>query len=446
MRRYLLILILPTFLLAIYDTKWMELNRLACAINNFGMFGHNGNNPGAYWPKPLRNYYIFGAGIWIGCIQNNDTLVACGYEANSGLSEMVPTLCRYWRSGYTDSLDRIYVYPGDWPPPRSRFPMAPISPRSERDFFCCFSDSDPSRHYPNDRPIGIDVALTVYAFNDSIARDFIFFKYELFNFNPYPINDIYFGIQLDGDVGQYRDDMGGLIRNKLFFIGTDTIRVKNTGFIYDSDGVEQPGQFWQGGTPGAVAISFLASSVQENISSYRLWTIENDPRNDQERYQMMASNTFDSIDEIPGDKRFLIASGPFDLLPESSACFYYALIASPYSPSDTTGLATTAYWAERVFRERLGIEEEVKSPKEDYGLSLYPNPFRSILTINSFSGSAITIDVYNASGQLVKSIKGLSPIHWNARDEGGKILPRGLYFLRIETPKERIRKKVLFRR
>jgi hypothetical protein len=48
MRRYLLVLILPTILLAIYDTKWMNVNRLVCAINNRGMFAHNGGNPGAY--------------------------------------------------------------------------------------------------------------------------------------------------------------------------------------------------------------------------------------------------------------------------------------------------------------------------------------------------------------------------------------------------------------
>jgi len=73
----------------------------------------------------------------------------------------------------------------------------------------------------------------------------------------------------------------------------------------------------------------------------------------------------------------------------------------------------------------LGIEEEVKSRKEDYGLSLYPNPFRSILTITSSSGvdlcparrAEIRVDIYNTSGQLVKSIKGFPPIHWKTRDE-----------------------------
>jgi hypothetical protein len=244
-------------------------------------------------------------------------------------------------------------------------------------------------------------------------------------------------------VGDYSDDMAGFIRNKLFLIGPDTIRVKNTGFIFDYDGREPPSEFWESGTPGAIAVRFLASSVQEEISAFHLWTIEDDPINDPSRYQMMASNTFDSIDELPADKRFLIASGPFDLLPESSARFYYALIASPFSPSDTTELAMTAYWAEKVFRERLGIEE-VKSRKEGYGLSLYPNPFRSILTINSSSHSEIRVEIYNASGQMVKSIKGLPPIYWNARDENGKILPKGLYFLRIETPKGRITKKILF--
>ena len=61
-----------------------------------------------------------------------ETLHTVFYTPNSGGTEGYPTLCRYWRDS-VDSLDRIYVYPDDWPPPLSRFPMAPQSPRSDRD-------------------------------------------------------------------------------------------------------------------------------------------------------------------------------------------------------------------------------------------------------------------------------------------------------------------------
>ncbi len=85
---------------------------------SFSGFGWSG------WILALseKNYYIFGAGVWIGCIDQEETLVTIGYDLNSQATEFNPTLGRYLRrKGGNGPEVRIYKHPGDWPPPRDWF-------------------------------------------------------------------------------------------------------------------------------------------------------------------------------------------------------------------------------------------------------------------------------------------------------------------------------------
>ncbi len=197
--------------------------------------------------------------------------------------------------------------------------MAPIAPLADMDLWCCFSDSDPRRHSPeNTRPIGIDIRLTIYGFKILYAQDFFFLKYDLTNINLHPIQDIYFGIVLDADVGYWRDDLTGLILNKVFRIGSDTIRIKNTAFIYDYDNIERPDRYWQGGTPGAVAIRLLSAPYGLNLSAFKTYIAGESSSSDRSKYLMFAGYNwwqhphpyapYDSIDSLPDDKKFLMSS------------------------------------------------------------------------------------------------------------------------------------------
>ncbi|MEO0115929.1 MAG: T9SS type A sorting domain-containing protein [candidate division WOR-3 bacterium] len=438
MKKYFLFLFLPTLIWPIWDTKWLNPNRWGCAFTNYGIFGQDNQHPGAYWPRPLRNFYIYGAGFWFGCINNNDTLVTTGYEPNSAYSEIVPTLSFYWRDGYQNPLDKIYTYPDTWPPPRDRFPMAPINPVSERDFWCCFCDSDPVFHYPPDtaRPIGIDCALTVYSFSDSLAQDFIFLKYEIFNYNQYPINNGYFGILIDADVGDYSDDFGGWF-SRL-----------QTGFIGDYDNHENPGSSWERGTPGVVAIRFLTANPPCSLSSFRLYSIENDPRNDPERYQLMTPGS--TLDSLPGDMRLLLSLGPFHLLPESSITFYFALIGAKYGEEneppqirDTMDIVMASELAETIFYQRIGIEETYLKLASDFPYRIYPNPFSRKLFILSQSNEKIKVEIYNTEGKLVKRLSGQKNLFWEGRDERNRKLPSGIYILKIRSGRKEKWEKVL---
>lgn len=452
----LIVLLMPALCLGIYDLEWFDLNNWKCPLYNEGRWGIDitigSGAPGGSWPQPLRNFYIFGAGPWIGTIVGNETLVTIGYNPNSGGTEMFPALCRYWRQPL-DSADRIYKYPNDWPPPLSRFPMAPQNPRSEMDLWTTFSDSNPDGHIQPGRPLGIDIYLTVYGFSDSIARDFFFLKYELANASGAELNEIYFGMVVDADIGNYSDDMAGLILNKQFIVGSDTFWVKNTGFFYDYDNSERAGQTWESGTPGAVALRLLRAP--KDLSAFKRFSIEIDPVTDPQQFLTLKGynyhtgeyEPFDSIDPTPADKRGLLATGPFDLKPDSVLTLYFAVIAAPYGDSgqgpsgrDTTELALRAWWAERFLERILGIEEE-NAGKVAIARRVAPNPCRlgAPLQINV----ADDVRIYDIQGRLIKELQGKEKI-WDGSDRQGRQVSAGVYFVRTDKDgKEQTGTKVL---
>ena len=73
---------------------------------------------GGYWPYPLQNFYIFGAGLWVGALRPRaneagrlDTLVTSVIILIRGNRDgaMPPS-----SSKAGNQIDRIYKYPETW--------------------------------------------------------------------------------------------------------------------------------------------------------------------------------------------------------------------------------------------------------------------------------------------------------------------------------------------
>lgn len=357
-----LVLLVPAFALAIYDMKWFDLNNWRCPFYNDGRWGIDTTQgtgvAGGFWRDTA---YIFGAGIWFGALPTGDTLTTVGYNPNTGGSECVPTLNRYCRERYNNPADRIYRFPGDWPPPLSRFPMAPQRRASESDLWGCFGDSDQFQHQSPGRPIGVDVALSAFGFTGSLAEDILFIRYDCFNYNDFVIPDAYVGVVMDPDIGSGSNDLTGLILDRWFHIGPDSFRVRDVGFAYSQD--HNPS--------GAVAVKLMSTPAGLGLSAFKRFSIDYDPTTDWAQYLTMAGYDyltgeylpFDSIDPTPADKRFILCTGPFDLLPDSSVTLWYAVIGAPFWHQsdfavDTTELALRCRAAESLMTVLSGVAEE----------------------------------------------------------------------------------------
>jgi hypothetical protein len=458
MKRPALLFLIPAALFALYDMQWFDLNHWKVPFYNDGRWGidvtQGSGVAGGSWPQPLRNCYIFGAGAWLGAVvAPADTLCTIFYDPNSGGTEACPTLCRYWREGTGDARDRIYVYPGDWPPSHSRFPMAPLWPLSDMDMWCACSDSDPANHDSLGRPLGVDVCQTVCGFSDSLAQDFFYLRYEITNCSGDSLRGSYFGPALDPDIGDAADDGADVILDHVFIVGQDTIRVRNLAFAYDWNNMENPGAQWESGAPGTVAMALLAAPDSLGLTAFKRLALGSDPTTDVGQYLTLAGydwmtreyRPYDSTDVLPSDKRFVMSCGPFDLAPQSTATFWYVVIGSPFGTAgqlphlrDTSDLALRYKWALEFWRRLFpGIAETRPAPlapRSTLTATIIGNVL--FLPASPRHGVAASTALVDASGRIIMSLRP-GPNDVSA-------LSPGVYFVR-EARAQAVRKIVLTR-
>ncbi len=271
------------------DFKWYGKNQWRMSITNYGTFGYGIGRAGGEWPRGSGNYYIYGAGIWVGCMPSRtETLVTCGYNPSSGASEFTPGAWENAPGGYSArSFERVYIYPEDWPPNPLDFPESmrdsfetplriPVSgadtlvgylypiPRkttSSYDAWTVLNDRDPDRHTTPKIPIGVEIYQTVFAWNLPWNRDIVFFIYNVKNMTSDTLKRLYLGMACDADIGGANDDMCGLLLRKYVKNrqGTDSVFADNVGYVWDND-------FDEGWAtpPGYVGFDFLQSPYAYN--------------------------------------------------------------------------------------------------------------------------------------------------------------------------------------
>lgn len=361
----------------LYDWRWYSKNQWNIAVTNYASFGNGIGRSGGEWPAGSGDMYIYGAGIWIGCIKRGegfkDTLVSVGYNPNSGTSEMSPGAYDNAPGGYgARTFERVYITP-DFPPDPLDFPevmqdsvLTPIKvprgsdtlrswfhyvPRtavSTGDAWAVFNDLDPERHTSGrtPRPMGIEVYQSIYSWTLPWNKDIVFFKLDVRNRSSDTLKDLYLAIGADPDVGNAADDRAGLCLHKWVHSPTraESAYADNLGYVYSED--RSPSGF--------VGFDFLQSPFVRNpdgtidgingvddngnglidepsegrqvgMSAFKIFILANDPKTDGEQYLGMAGwdwtenppvrAPYDSIDATPDDKRFLQATGPVTLAP-----------------------------------------------------------------------------------------------------------------------------------
>jgi hypothetical protein len=344
------------------------------------------------------------------------------------------------------------------------FPI-PRTTISNGDAWAVFNDRDSARHAIPRRPIGVEVYQNAYAWNYLQNRDIVFLSFTVKNKTNSEIHNMYLGIVCDPDIGDANDDICGLILRKYVRNrpGTDSVFVDNLGFCWDND-------FDEGWTtpPGYVGIDFLQSPYaftdgidnnhngvidegpdgidglivgtdtiippnglidepaeieQLGMTAYKIFTLQaGDPPTNFQQYLALTGHNwqppynyipYDSIDPTPYDKRFLQATGPFDLKPDSIVTVTIAIIAAPSNPIGGVGdlyqLAYASRMAQTIFDNcwHVGIEE-TSQPVTIYHdlLEIYPNPAKTYFTIRlPQTADRSQVKIFDVSGKIVKEAR-----------------------------------------
>jgi hypothetical protein len=329
------------------DAKFLTINSLKMPIQNDAVFAQNPltGRAGTEWPQGTGNMYLYGAGIWIGA-QIPDgggglkKVVSYGYNPNDGYSEWGPGIIT---SPY-HADHGVEGPPPTWPillstesdswgvREDSLWPNKDTldNPKfvSAEDSWCFYNDADFTYHdafASSGDQLNILVKQTTYSFSSKLDKDIIFVVWDIFNQGDRALDSVYIGITCDPDLGNATDDM----------IGFDAARnlcwVYNYNKLFDQD-IQ--------GVPGMMGFRFFESPLdsagdQLGLTSLTLFTLDTDPANDEERYNLMAARTTAGVprpdtfmvDVSPQDKRFCQSTGPFKLNVGDSVRVVFGVVA-----------------------------------------------------------------------------------------------------------------------
>ena len=254
------------------NTEFIDVNRILMFVTNHGNVGRDlagvfGNDYGTFFPyggdtSRIRsgeeiNSPLYAAGLWIGAIDSasGDTLVAIseydseytpGFMTGGTFSPDLPGFRIY--KLYRDSLS---ANPNNdfnnWPVSQG----APIDNLGDPDMigdqmlWSVFNDADPS-HKTNDAgttdPMGIEVKQTAFAYDRlGSLGNIVFMRYRIYNKGDKVLNNCYFSIWSDPDLGGSGDDL----------VGCDTLL--GVGYIYNATNSDQ----YYNAAPPCLGIDFF---------------------------------------------------------------------------------------------------------------------------------------------------------------------------------------------
>jgi hypothetical protein len=187
---------------------------------------------------------------------------------NAGENPPVPpSMANYPAHGDVEQGQSYYLAPfydanndGDYNPTDGDYPDYAIGDQSSCDaelfgdetVWWVFNDVGNVHTETGAEAIGIEVHAQAFGFssNDEI-NDMTFYNYKIINRSSFQLNDTYFGMWVDPDLGNYTDD----------FVGCDVAR--GLGYCYNGDENDE-GELGYGTTPPAVGVDFFKGPTADD--------------------------------------------------------------------------------------------------------------------------------------------------------------------------------------
>ena len=435
---------------------------------NVGMFGLDASHAkgGFTYPRgPNGISYMFGSGLWFGARKNIDispydsVLIASfdlsfvTYEPNSGSSWGTPGGWSNMSVSGSSALDLIAYAPEydradghytgvgverpAWPlwtsdesPVTMAHPGRYLTDSAERvpavsgspAFVDGVAEQFTSRFHDGHldaygaeaetaHAIGLQIEQNTYSFSAPGLDNSVILHYSIINVSGDTLRDCYAGKMVDPDLGVPTNDRAA------FYAARPELA---SGVVW-SEGESAK-------TPGTLLITMLESpavdargfirhdrrdydsSEQSGARTFQVSGLEENPAGQAERYDFMAMGELDGVTD-PGDKRTLLATGAFTMLPGDTARFAVALTVLADLIDYAGGAdARIESAADRMISlYRAGSTSAVPSrPVLSAPLSIgriHPNPATSSATIDLHLDrpADATVRIADALGRIVQS-------------------------------------------
>ena len=374
----------------------MDVNNLDMFVSNHGNFAYDivTGNAGLIYPKGSGKTAMFSAGVWMGAKVGGEPFVSTadyGWEFVPGpmangsfLPDQLDFKCYRIDRGNTTSPDYL-----NWPVSQG----APLDQDGhplllgDATIWSVYNDADWSVHliYGNG-PLGVEVQQTTFAFNRAgPLSNTVFFLFKIANKGGVNLEDMYFSLWADPDVGRFNDDLAGC----------DTTNAM--GYAYNGSNDDAV----YGSAPPAVGVSLLrgpmvpssGGSYPVGMSSFVKYINGTDPANFVEVYNYLQGLQADGspvyiqddpnlpittfmlsgdpvtgtgwVDTLPTDARITVTTGPFPMPPGQTYDIAMALVIGQGSDrlSSVTDLRNRVQAAKRayddLFAEQPGLHVDV---------------------------------------------------------------------------------------
>lgn len=399
------------------DLFYHNVGLLEILVSNVGVIGNPGfvDSYGAGWKG---GEYLYAAALWFGAIaSDNLSYVSTGAYEFELRPSLDPIDTVYQSFEGATGGDRVgFSASGGDDDDDGEIDEDPLNGKdddndgeidedyaaiSQQMFSCEYWDytEEAIARYPQHRPLFIKILQRSFAWSTERANEFVGFEYEIKNEGFETLRDIYIGYFVDSDAGQkdapsYWSDDGGELRSIDTTYVDRTIQYEcldqdgtrrdcskqelhlDIAFMYDSPGSVPGGEEADdlpAGADGFFGGMFLGHTTDPlgeraprsvEIHTCRFFsgsgTYPNgDPRNDFERYDLLAAGDKPRRPTSqPSDYRYLFSAGPFkELLPGEALEFQMAFVIG----HQWKGLLDNAIMAQRIYNGRWRDTDEDKT-------------------------------------------------------------------------------------
>ena len=349
-------------------------------------------------------------------------------------------------------------------------------------------DTTTARYLYGSDPMGIEMQCITFAKDTSTAlKDAVFKKYKVINKGNSTITDMYLSYWTDDDMGDANDDYIGvdtslnlgytwnatnddpvygspppaighmIIQGPRIAASSDDSARFGNGWVKGYRNLELsafganfknalawPGDPSQGIYQGTIELYNLIRGLYNDGSSFNnpftneptRFALDGDPVTGIGWYE---GDGWPGFHPQPGDRRFYITSGPFNLAPGDTQEIGIAI----FMAKGSTNIQSIAALREKVpvllnyYNNELVKESKTPAitPLNDYYLEQnYPNPFNSstIIEYRIPEKSNVTIKIYDILGREVRTLNQGEQVPWHYKVNFNALsLASGVYFYRI---------------
>jgi hypothetical protein len=242
---------------------------------------------------------------------------------------------------------------------------------SDEDIISTFKDTDLSRfeggqQYRKSKgyPLGLQCESRIYSWDSDELKDIVLHSYLIKNVSNDTLMNCWFAGVYDADIAYGPNGPAGAGNDRTTFFGDDSTLELAVAWTNSDKGEAGKGFGYMGiamlETPAVDGQGFIRNDKlifepqeQLGLMTYRNWPISEDILEDEARYNAMSTGLREG-DNGPGDKRMLIATGPFNMKPGDVARVVFSTtFALPANGGEADGTLDDMGGLKGIFRRSM---------------------------------------------------------------------------------------------